>query len=247
MDYLLILMLLPLGIYGQSNKPNILFILADDLGWANVGYHNKANTEIKTPNIDYLVTNGLELNRHYVHYVCSPTRSSVQSGRLPVHDNLSNSAAQGNVYSGIAPNYTCIAERLQNDAGYNTHFVGKWDAGSTVMEQTPNGRGYKTSFGYLNHMNDYWYEGDGLCKDSNGQEINIIDLWDTDKPAVNSNNTVYEEQMFAQHVYDNIDDAVNNTSSFFIFYAAHIAHSPVQIPKEYLLQFDNDENYAKKK
>eukprot|EP01084_Bolivina_argentea_P317740 550940_1 len=84
----------------QSVTPNILFILADDLGWSNVGWHNKENAEIKTPNLEYLAANGLELNRHYVHYVCSPTRSSVQSGRLPVHDNLSNNAARGNIYNG---------------------------------------------------------------------------------------------------------------------------------------------------
>eukprot|EP01084_Bolivina_argentea_P160620 279682_1 len=128
-----------------ATKPNILFILADDLGFANLGYHNNlAASGVKTPNIDNLVANGLELNRHYVHYVCSPTRSSIQSGRLPVHNNLSNNAARQNIYNGVPPNYTCIAERLSKDAGYDTHFIGKWDAGSTVPEQTPFGRGYST-------------------------------------------------------------------------------------------------------
>ena len=69
--------------------PNILFILVDDLGYANVGYHLPDNKEINTPNIDYLATKvGLRLNRHYVHYTCSPTRSSLQSGRIPYHVNL---------------------------------------------------------------------------------------------------------------------------------------------------------------
>ena len=212
---------------------------------ANVGYHmhryDTNNKEVKTPNIDYLVANGLEMDKHYVYYVCSPTRSSIQSGRLPVHDNLSNSAAQGNVYSGVPPNYTCIAERLHGDAGYNTHFVGKWDAGSTVIEQTPYGRGYKDSFGYLNHMNDYWDEGDGRCKVGN-QDILIKDLWDTDHPASTDNGTKYEEFMFAERIYQHIDDAAKTPDvPFFIFYAAHIAHSPVQIPKEYLNTWDNDE------
>ena len=71
--------LLVLSSSQQTKKPNIFFLLADDLGWANVGWHNQ-NGEVNTPNLDYLVKNGLELNRNYVHYVCSPTRSSVQSG-----------------------------------------------------------------------------------------------------------------------------------------------------------------------
>eukprot|EP00485_Elphidium_margaritaceum_P024721 CAMPEP_0202712544 /NCGR_PEP_ID=MMETSP1385-20130828/42623_1 /ASSEMBLY_ACC=CAM_ASM_000861 /TAXON_ID=933848 /ORGANISM="Elphidium margaritaceum" /LENGTH=95 /DNA_ID=CAMNT_0049372615 /DNA_START=44 /DNA_END=328 /DNA_ORIENTATION=+ len=49
-----------------SDKPNVIFVLADDLGWGNVGYHNHENPEVVTPNIDYLVKHGLELNRHYV-------------------------------------------------------------------------------------------------------------------------------------------------------------------------------------
>ena len=63
-------------------KPNIVFIMVDDLGWGNVGYHNTENPEVSTPNIDYLVENGLELNRHYVDAECSPTRSAFQSGHI---------------------------------------------------------------------------------------------------------------------------------------------------------------------
>ena len=137
---LLSILLHTLFIHSHSAKPNILFILVDDLGWANVQYHND-NGEVRTPNIDYLVKNGLELNRHYVHYVCSPTRSSIQSGRLPVHVHLKNYGASHLEYvyehAGVPPNMTCIAERMQHDAGYKTYFVGKWDAGATVMEQVP--------------------------------------------------------------------------------------------------------------
>eukprot|EP01084_Bolivina_argentea_P052670 96747_1 len=60
----------------ERNRPNILFLMADDLGWGNVAWpgHNTKNDEINTPNIDELVANGLQLNRHYVYYGCSPTR-----------------------------------------------------------------------------------------------------------------------------------------------------------------------------
>ena len=118
---LLLHILFSINAYGD--KPNILFILADDFGWANIGYHNKKNPNIVTPNMDYLCANGLELNRHYVHYVCSPTRSSVQSGRLPVHVNIGNVPVIGNPVSGVPPNYTCIAERIKPQ-GYTTHFIG---------------------------------------------------------------------------------------------------------------------------
>ena len=118
-------------IFAQSDKgPNIVFIMIDDSGWGNWGYHNNGtNGEIKTPNVDALARGGLILDRHYVHYVCSPTRSSLQSGRLPVHVNVNNAEAATNLYSGVPPNYTCIATRLK-EANYSTHLVGKWDAGN---------------------------------------------------------------------------------------------------------------------
>eukprot|EP01084_Bolivina_argentea_P036017 66669_1 len=225
----------------HADKPNIVFILADDFGWANIGYHNKENTEISTPNMDYLANNGLKLNRHYVHYVCSPTRSSVQSGRLPVHCNTNNTPAIGNALNGIPVNYTCIAERIKSDGGYSTHFIGKWDAGSTMKEQLPFGRGYDTSFGYLNHANDYWnktlYSGPSHCNNQSGI---IIDMWNTTHPAYTANNSmVYEEFLFATQVYKHLDEA---QQPFFIFYAPHLTHAPNQIPKEYLSTWSNDEN-----
>ena len=94
----------------SSTKPNILFILAgiclvmiivvnaysfttqtlDDLGWGKVGFHNTENSQIKTPYIDDLVANGLELYRHYVYSGCAPSRASLQTGRLPVHVTTNN-------------------------------------------------------------------------------------------------------------------------------------------------------------
>ena len=69
-------------------KPHILFVLVDDLGWADVGFHREqSNPEVVTPNLDGLAASGIQLRRHYVHSVCTPTRTSVQSGRLPVHVN----------------------------------------------------------------------------------------------------------------------------------------------------------------
>merc|ERR1719295_527662 len=71
----------------QKKKPNFFFILVDDLGWANVNFNRETpDDEIQTPNMDRLASEeGLHLMRHYVHFACSPTRSSFQSGRLPAH------------------------------------------------------------------------------------------------------------------------------------------------------------------
>ena len=72
-----------------TDKPHVVFMLVDDWGWANVGYHRDPSSthEVDTPNIDSLVKEGLELDQHYVYRFCSPSRSALISGRLPIHVN----------------------------------------------------------------------------------------------------------------------------------------------------------------
>ena len=112
--------------------PHLMYLLVDDWGHADVGYHRPGFNETVTPNIDGLVAVGVELNQAYVHKYCSPTRSSIQSGRLPYHVNVlnddmaiwnPNDPVSG--FAGIPRNMTTIAMHLQG-AGYSTHMAGKW-------------------------------------------------------------------------------------------------------------------------
>ena len=118
---------LPLLIAGAPPSPHIVFLLADDLGWANVGPHRAvlaaSPAEVRTPSIDALVAEGVELSRHYTFKFCSPTRSSLQSGRLPVHVNVLNAAPETfnpndrvSGYAGIgarSSRVTCLTTRLE--------------------------------------------------------------------------------------------------------------------------------------
>ena len=235
-------------IYIIECKPNILFIMVDDLGYGNIGINNPNNIEINTPNIDRLIRNeGLLLNRHYVHYSCSPTRSAFQSGRLPVHVNTINSDASQNIHSGIPINMTIFPKKLRDIGGYSTHIIGKWDAGSGTIEQIPVNKGYNTSFGYLSHANTYYNfnEWSQPCINKNGTGFQINDLWENNSPAYGKNiSNIYEEFVFYDMVSDLIDNYGNNQSSkpFFIMYSMHLTHEPNQIPKEYLNIFNNDED-----
>ena len=141
-------------------RPNLMFLLADDLGWSNVGWHSPQNPEVQTPHLDALVAGGIELDRHYVYKFCSPSRSALQTGRNPIHVNVQNLGPRNHNpadsvsgYSGIPRNMTGIATLLQTK-GYRTHFAGKWDNGMATFDHTPFGRGYDTSLFYFHHMND---------------------------------------------------------------------------------------------
>jgi len=104
----------------SAPKPNLIFFMADDLGWHNVGWHND---QMKTPNADALVKEGIELDRHYGFLYCSPSRSSLMTGRLPFHVQQKN-FKNNDLAQGANRNFTFISAKLKEEAGYKTHHVG---------------------------------------------------------------------------------------------------------------------------
>jgi arylsulfatase I/J len=233
-----------------KSVPNIVFIVADDLGWNNVGWHNPDNPEVVTPNMNSLVSEGIQLEAHYVHSLCTPSRSSMISGRFPVHvtQKLLNPDSQ---QCGIPQNMTGIGSKMQQ-GGYSTAIVGKWDVGMATPEHTPLGRGFDNSLIYFEHKNDYWDFGIGQSDCLNYDNVSythIIDLWDTDQPAdvdklAGGNNDYYEEFVFRDR-FTKVINEHDSSTPLFLMYTPHVAHVPLQVPKAYFDKFafmkDTDE------
>ena len=162
------LLLLPASL--ATPPPHLFMFIVDDLGWANVGWNRETPTpEVRTPTMDGLVAEGIELQRHYVFSCCSPSRASVLSGRLPPHvetwltdPSISNPADTESGWAGIPRSMTGIAKMLKQ-ANYSTAAVGKWDAGMATPQHTPKGRGFDSSLIYYHHANDYWTRQEGGC------------------------------------------------------------------------------------
>lgn len=178
----------------SPSKPHIVLMLADDFGHANFGpTARKGDSELvkaaaQTPFMDKLVDEGVLLNRHYAYRICSPSRCSLQSGRIATHVNMFNTGVtvanasdpiSGAV--GIPTDMTTMATPLK-EAGYRTHGVGKWDVGMATPNRVPQGRGYETWYGYYQHANDFWTKGVPL--DSVG-EVDNCAAWFTDFFEVN--------------------------------------------------------------
>lgn len=97
-----------LALASPAPKPHIIMMLADNVGWANVGFHRPPREdprEVQTPNIDRLHADGLELARHYTYKFCSPSRSAFLSGRLPMHVNIYNDDPS-RPFAGVPTNMT---------------------------------------------------------------------------------------------------------------------------------------------
>ncbi len=124
------------------NQPNILFVLADDLGWADLSLHG---SPIRTPNIDRLAADGIELEQHYVCPMCTPTRIAFLTGRHPgrfgAHATVPSNAPV------LPDGYATLATVLQG-RGYDTGLFGKWHLGSSP-EFGPNNYGFDASYGSL--------------------------------------------------------------------------------------------------
>jgi arylsulfatase A-like enzyme len=127
-------------------KPNIVILLADDLGWADVGYHGEE--AIRTPALDRLSREGAQLDRFYATPICSPTRAALMTGRDPIRLGVAYATILPWSNNGIHPDERFMPESFR-DAGYQTAMVGKWHLGHAQQTYHPNERGFQHFYGHL--------------------------------------------------------------------------------------------------
>ncbi|XP_011647798.1 arylsulfatase B-like [Pogonomyrmex barbatus] len=137
----------------SQQPPNIVVIIADDLGWNDVSFHGA--DEIPTPNIDALAYNGVILNRHYVQPVCTPSRTAFLTGKYPIRTGMQGNPLKGAEPRGIPLSHTLLPEYLRK-LGYTTHLVGKWHVGYHSTSYGPTRRGFDTFLGYYTGIIQYF-------------------------------------------------------------------------------------------
>ncbi len=206
------------------NKPNILIILADDLGWGDLGYHG---SDIKTPNIDHLAEVGLQLSRFYVAPVCSPTRAGLLTGMYPNRFGLRETVIPPWRDFGIDSSIIFIPEFLSEHGYKNRAIIGKWHLGHARPEYYPLNNGFTHFYGHLNGAIDYFtHEREGELDWHNDYSSSYDKGYSTDLITAESIKSIKE---------------YSKEGPFFLYVAFNAPHIPLQAKKEDLKLYGYDE------
>ncbi|HEX7901690.1 MAG TPA: arylsulfatase [Planctomycetota bacterium] len=202
-----------------NDPPNIVVLLADDLGWADVGWHR---SEIPTPRLDGLAEAGAKLEAFYVQPVCSPTRAALLTGRYPMRHGLQVGVVRPWARYGLPLEERTLPDALR-EAGYATSICGKWHLGHHEPAYLPTRRGFDHQYGHYNGAIDYfthdrdggfdWHRNDAACRDD-GYSTHLIA-----KEAA---------QVVRTHA---------GKKPFFLYVAFNAVHAPHQAPERYMEPF----------
>ncbi|MBS1825672.1 MAG: sulfatase [Acidobacteria bacterium] len=225
------------GVAQSTRPPNIVLILADDLGYGELGC--QGNGEIPTPNIDSIAINGARFTNGYVSApVCCPSRAGLITGRYQTRfGHERNLIGKANLIpdAGLPLTEVTIASRLRQ-AGYRTGLVGKWHLGGTSRFH-PRVRGFDEFYGFLHEGHFYYpppFRG-GLTRLRTNEPP-----YDEDNPILRDNVEVKESSYltdaFAREAASFLER--NKAQPFFLYLALNAIHSPMQAPVPYLKKFE---------
>jgi arylsulfatase len=243
---------------GEANvrPPNIIFILADDLGYGELGSYGQ--TKIRTPNIDRLAAEGMRFTQHYSGSpVCAPSRAvlltGLHTGHAYIRDN-DEMSERGDVWHDLSlegqrplPANTYTIGTMLQDAGYTTGAIGKWGLGGPGSSGEPNRQGFDHWYGYLcqriahgyyppylwrnteKHVleNEYVYPHQRLPEDADPSDPNSYEPY---------SGTQYSMDLMAQEALDFIRR--NSEEPFFLYLPFPVPHVALQVPEESLAEYD---------
>jgi len=205
----------------EPTKPNIIYILADDLGYGDLGCF--AQTTIQTPQLDNMASQGIKFTDHYSgSTVCAPSRCTLMTGLHTGHARV-----RGNATAPLSPEDVTVAELL-HEAGYKTGLIGKWGLGEAGSTGVPNKQGFDYFFGYLNQIKAHNYYPEYLWRNEEkvylDNKVEIIqETYAKGIGSVAREKNTHSHDLFTNEALKFIE--TNKDSSFFLYLAYTIPHA----------------------
>ena len=211
--------------FATEAKPNIVHIVADDLGWKDVGFNGC--TDIKTPNIDKLAASGATLTQFYVQPMCTPTRACLMTGRYPFRYGLQTAVIPSVSTYGLDTTEWLMPQCLK-EAGYKTAIIGKWHLGHADKKYWPRQRGFDYQYGAMIGELDYFTH----------DEHGVLDWYRDNKPVREKG---YTTTLIGNDAVKYIK-AQDASKPFYLYLAFNAPHTPYQAPQEYIDRYKNIED-----
>lgn len=200
-----------------ADKPNVLILYADDLGWGELGC--QGNTDIPTPHIDSIASHGIRFTQGYVAATyCSPSRAGLMTGRYPTRFGHEFNSVHNAV--GLAASETTLADRLK-ELGYATCCVGKWHLGGQPQNR-PTQRGFDEFYGTLANTPFF-------------HPTNFVDSRISDDVRAVTDDSFYTTDAYAERAVDWIGKQTDRP--WFLYLPFNAQHAPLQAPQKYLDRF----------
>uniref|UniRef100_A0A0N5BGH0 Sulfatase domain-containing protein n=1 Tax=Strongyloides papillosus TaxID=174720 RepID=A0A0N5BGH0_STREA len=227
-------------------KPNILFIMADDLGFSDVDWKDY---NLHTPNLRFLAhsKNSLLFSNSYVNQLCTPTRSAFMTGHYPFKVGTGNGVFLHMEPAGVSTKFRFLPENL-NELGYKNYLIGKWHLGYCKREYLPTYRGFDYFYGFYGPQEGYYNHSVDYHKRPPFGVVKGLDLFRERGRGIGSpdytKNGIYSTDLFLDESI-NILNKHNKSSPFFLFLSFQSVHPPLQAPAKHLrhcLKLKNDWN-----
>jgi arylsulfatase A-like enzyme len=217
---LMLVAAIPLPVAHAAEKVNIVHIVADDLGWKDVGFNGC--TDIKTPNLDNLAAGGAKLSQFYVQPMCTPTRATLMTGRYPYRYGLQTAVIPSVSAYGLDTTEWLMPQCLK-EAGYRTAIIGKWHLGHADKKYWPRQRGFDYQYGAMIGELDYFTH----------EEHGVLDWYRDNEPVREEGYTTELLGNDAVRLIENHDPA----TPLYLYLAFNAPHTPYQAPEEYVARY----------
>ena len=220
----------------KLKRPNLVIFVADDLGWNDVGYHDSV---IKTPNIDSLTRQGVELNRFYVYPFCSPTRTALLTGRSPLSLGITRPIGG----DAVLPLDEHLLPQTLKSSGYQTLMSGKWHLGSRDETALPHKRGFDSFYGHAGGFIDYYthQRGGGLRRRPGGSQQGETPPPDWQRDGKTLVEKGYSTQLIGKEAVRLLRQRDKKKPTF-LYVTFNAPHTPLQAPQEFIDRYKNVEN-----